>query len=126
MGENIENFESLVQEALQGVPSLFKERIENIAFVIEDWPSKEILRSKKISSPYDLFALYQGVPLKKRLPTSYSGVLPDKIIIYQGPHEAAAKDKAALKSLVKTSVLHELGHYFGLSEKEIQRALGEE
>lgn len=111
-------FRKLVTEAIDELPNSFKEKIDNLYVVVEDFPSGEILKEQGVKSPYSILGLYQGVPVKKR-GVSYTNVLPDRITIYQKPIESLGKDDAQVKERVKEVFRHELGHHFGFSEKEL-------
>lgn len=115
-----EKFEAFVVEAVKDLPKFFKDKLENISIIIEDFPSLEI-QNKMKKGPYQLLGLYQGVPLRKR-GLWYQNVLPDKIIIYQKPIEHIAKTEDEIKTLVRKVVMHEIGHYYGLSEQELKNA----
>ncbi len=112
-----ERFEELVVEALGNIPKFLRKKMENVEIVIEDYAPPYVRERLKIH-PYALFGLYQGVPLKKR-GGWYGNVLPDKITIFQRPIEQYCKAEAEIKELVKKVVLHEIGHYFGLSEEQL-------
>ncbi len=111
------SFEKLVQNALRRLPRRFKKKLENISVEVEDHPSKELLRDMGITSG-TLFGLYQGVPLTQR-EWNYGNVLPDRIVIYQRPIESAATSPAEIEEIVLDTVMHEIGHYFGFSDKEL-------
>src|SRR4030067_274109 len=96
-----EDFNKLVSEALADLPAYFKEKMENVEVVIEDWPSIEIAKGRL------LLGLYQGIPKPKR-GINYSMVLPDKITIFKGPIEFLSRgNENSIKSLVVDTVKHE-------------------
>ena len=113
-----EAFERLVEEALASLPRKFRRHIHNVAVVVEDAPSAEDLAAVGLTPSDTLLGLYQGVPLKER-DLNYHHVLPDRIVIYQRPMEALSRDPEELKQMVRDTVIHELGHYFGLSDAEM-------
>jgi len=115
-----EEFEELVKEAVYSLPEKFKKKMENIAVVIEDLPSQKLLMEMKIKSPYGLLGLYRGVPYPRR-GIWYRNVLPDKIIIFKRPIEVRCRNKEDIKESVRRVVIHEIGHYFGLGEADLQR-----
>jgi predicted Zn-dependent protease with MMP-like domain len=115
-----DKFRRLVAEALDSIPARFRKKMANIAVVVEDWPPEEVLEEMEIEDPYELLGLYQGVPLDQR-EAAYGGALPDHIAIYQGPIESISDDPAELRRIVRDTVIHEVGHYFGLSDEEIER-----
>jgi len=94
--------------------------MENLAIVIEDEPSPELLDEMEIEPPDTLLGLYQGTPLTERSWT-HGNALPDRILIFQGPHERASDDEEDLVAAVAETLIHEIGHYFGLSEEQIER-----
>ena len=77
-------FEALVESALRRVPRPFKDKLANIAVVVEDWADDETLEAMGIEPPDTLYGLYRGIDLTRR-DSSYGNVLPDTIHIYQGP-----------------------------------------
>jgi predicted Zn-dependent protease with MMP-like domain len=112
-------FERLVAEALSDIPGRFRRAMQNIAIVVEDEPSPELLREMDIEPPDTLFGLYQGVPLTERQ-WGYGNALPDRILLFQGPHQREAADQEDLIVSIAETLIHEIGHYFGLSEEEIE------
>ena len=114
-----ERFTKLVEEALQDIPTRFRDAMQNVAIVVEDEPSEELLDELEMEPDDDLFGLYQGTPLTER-DSMYGNALPDRISIYQFPIEDACEDDEDIRVCVAETVIHEFGHYFGLSEEEIQ------
>ena len=112
-------FEKLVAEALRSIPRKFRKEMRNIAIIVEDEPSRELLHEMGIRPPDTLLGLYQGTPLTERT-SSYGNVLPDRVLIFQGPHERTADDEDDLIVAIGETLIHEIGHYFGLSEEEIE------
>jgi predicted Zn-dependent protease with MMP-like domain len=112
-------FEALVERALRRLPRAFKERMANIAVVVEDWADEETLEEMGIEPPDTLYGLYRGVDLTRR-DTSYGNVLPDTIHIYQGPIEEDCSDEEDMADLVVEVVTHEVGHYFGLDDETME------
>ena len=112
-------FERHVAEALASIPRQFRDAMQNIAIVVEDEPSRELLDEMEIEPPDTLFGLYQGTPLTERT-SSYGNTLPDRVLIFQGPHERETDDDDDLIVCIGETLIHEIGHYFGLSEEEIE------
>ena len=112
-------FERRVAEALASIPGQFRDAMHNIAIVVEDEPSPELLDEMEIEPPDTLFGLYQGTPLTERT-SSYGNTLPDRVLIFQGPHERETEDDDDLIGCIGETLIHEIGHYFGLSEEEIE------
>lgn len=118
---NEREFEELVIESIAELPEYFRERMENITIHIENIPDENILKNLGISSPCSLLGLYQGVPVTHR-GIHYRNVLPDRILIYRKPILNKINDKSnrqEIKKEVKRVVLHEIGHYFGLSDEQL-------
>lgn len=115
-----EEFEELVRDALDELPDEFAQRLENVEVVIEDEPDRRLLRSLGMDPRREtLFGLYQGVPLHER-GSNYGGVLPDKITIFYGPLLRACGTPERIRAQVRTTVIHEIGHFFGLDDKAIR------
>jgi predicted Zn-dependent protease with MMP-like domain len=114
-----EAFERLVADALASIPRRFRDALTNMAIVVEDEPSRELLAEMEIEPPDTLFGLYQGTPLTERS-WGFGNALPDRILIFQGPHERGAEDEEDLVVAIGETLIHEIGHHFGLSEEEIE------
>ena len=112
-------FRDLVDEALDGIPPNFREAMQNIAIVVEDDPTPEQLAEVEIDPPDTLLGLYEGTPLTERQ-WGDGNRLPDKITLFQGPIEDASDDEDDVVVAIGETLIHEIGHYFGLSEDEIQ------
>jgi predicted Zn-dependent protease with MMP-like domain len=109
-------FEALVERALRRLPRKFKAKLANIAVVVEDWADEATLADVGVEPPDTLYGLYRGIDLPHR-DSSYGNVLPDVITIYQGPIEEDADDEEEMAEIVRETVVHELGHYFGLDDE---------
>lgn len=104
-----EEFEQIVERAIAGIPGKFRSRMENLYFAVEAWgPGR------------DLLGLYEGRPLTERSVSDPFGQ-PDRIRVFQKPHEEMARSREDLEQIVADTVWHEVGHYFGLNEFEIAR-----
>jgi predicted Zn-dependent protease with MMP-like domain len=112
-------FEGLVSDALATIPKRFRSAMKNLVIVVEDEPSRELLEEMEIEPPDTLFGLYQGVPLTERQ-WGYGNTLPDRILLFQGPLERDSDDDDDLVVAIGETLIHEIGHYFGLSEEEIE------
>jgi predicted Zn-dependent protease with MMP-like domain len=112
-------FEQLVEDALKEIPRRFRKEMHNVAVVVEDEPSPELLAEMEMEPGDSLFGLYQGTPLPERS-WNYGNNLPDRISIYQRPTEEACEDDDEIRDCIAETVIHEFGHYFGLSEDEIE------
>jgi len=116
---NRARFEHLVTDALGTIPRRFRDAMKNIAIVVEDEPVPALLEEMEIEPPDTLLGLYQGTPLTERQ-WGHGNTLPDRILIFQGPHERASDDEEDLVVAIGETLIHEIGHYFGLSEEEIE------
>ena len=113
------HFEHLVARAVRGIPKQFQEEMHNVAVVVEDRPSDELLAEMGIVPPDTLLGLYQGIPLPEREWT-HGNVLPDRITLYQCPIVDDSDDDDSIVRAIGETVIHECGHYFGLSEAQIE------
>jgi predicted Zn-dependent protease with MMP-like domain len=103
-------FELLVENALRCIPARFRRRMKNVAIVVEPEPPRP-----------GLLGLYQGRPLASR--SVFEGfTMPDKITIFQGPHERLSRTRAELEQMVVDTVWHEIAHHFGMDEPRVRRA----
>jgi len=112
-------FERLVDEAVRTIPARFRSELRNIAIIVEDEPSDELLDEMEIAPPDTLFGLYQGTPLTERA-WDHGNALPDRILLFQGPIEDASDDDDDVVVNIGETLIHEVGHYFGLSEEELE------
>ena len=112
-------FEQLVAEAVRLIPDRFQREIRNLALVVEDAPDRRLLEEMGIEPPDSLYGLYQGTPLPERQ-WSDGNRLPDQITIFQRPIEDDAEDDEDARDMIAETLIHEVGHYFGLSEEEIE------
>jgi predicted Zn-dependent protease with MMP-like domain len=113
-------FEELVHRAMRKLPRKFKEKIANVVVVVEDWADDETLAEMGIEPPDTLYGLYRGIDLTRR-DSGYGNVLPDTVTIYQGPIEEDCDDEEEMAELVRETVIHEIGHYFGLDDETMHR-----
>lgn len=112
-------FKALVEEAIDSIPEHFAAHLKNVAIVIEDWPSPALLAEMDMDPDDLLLGLYQGTPLPER--AAYGNDLPDHITLFQGCIEEDAEgDEEAIVVGIGETLIHEVGHYFGLSEEEIE------
>ena len=93
--------------------------MSNVAILVEDEPSADLLAEMEIDPPDTLLGLYQGVPLTERR-WDYGNALPDRILLFQRPLELESEDEDDLVVAIGETLIHEIGHYFGLSEEEIE------
>ncbi|MBM3132734.1 MAG: metallopeptidase family protein [Chloroflexi bacterium] len=114
-----ERFAELVAEAVEGLPENLRESLENIDIVVEDWPSQAQLEDIGLRRKDELFGLYEGIPLTKRT-HGYQMVLPDKITIFQKPIEMRYHSEELVKKKIRSTVRHEIAHYFGISDARLR------
>ena len=115
-----EKFEALVARAIENLPPEFRNKLENVDVVIEDWPTPSQLSQVKLRYPGQLLGLYQGVPQARRS-RGYGMVLPDKISIFQKPIEAQCRFDEEIKAKIGEVVRHEIAHHFGTDEKTLRK-----
>lgn len=114
-----DRFKELVQEAIDSIPRRFADEIKNVAIVIEERPSAELLAEMEMDADAVLLGLYQGIPLPERQ-WAHGNTLPDCITLYQHEiEEDCAGNEDEIVVAIGETLIHELGHYFGLSEDEI-------
>jgi predicted Zn-dependent protease with MMP-like domain len=120
MNVSQENFEEMIRNILKNIPEKFKEHIDNVEFLLMDKPTINMLIKSRIYGKGSLLGLYEGIPLNKR-GRNYQGVLPDRITLFKYPIIIEAEREGInIKEKVRSVLLHEIGHYFGLSEKELR------
>jgi predicted Zn-dependent protease with MMP-like domain len=112
-----EEFESLVEKALEELPEEFAELLDNVAVLVEEEPDDEVLEGLEPGG--EIFGLYQGTNLLQRDSYNYVGALPDRILIYRGPILRHCATRREVLREVRDTVIHELGHYFGMDEDQM-------
>jgi predicted Zn-dependent protease with MMP-like domain len=105
-------FEQLVEQSLDRLPEVFRSRLTNVAIIIEDLPPEEPERGSL------LLGLFHGVPRTEK--SVFYAAPPDQIYLYQKNIEAVCSSDEEIRCQVRATLLHELGHYFGLSERELR------
>jgi len=121
LGPQTPEFDRLVAEAWSRIPGRFRRRMENIALLVEDEPSASQLARGRVPRGGTLLGLYEGRPLTQRS-VFESFAMPDRITIFQGPHERMARSAEELAKLVEDTVWHEVAHYFGMNERQVRAA----
>ena len=110
----IKEFEKIVDEAIEALPEEFKQAMDNVSLVVEEWPSRSIAKG------HLLLGLYHGVP-KTTWGRSQGQQIPDKISIYKGPIEYLGRgDRDKIRELIIDTVEHEIAHHFGISDKRLK------
>jgi len=115
-----DDFSRALREALSELPPMFHDALANVAVVVEEWPPKELIDELEIPPDDTLYGFYHGVPLPERS-VQDSGLLPDVISLYRGPLVEDFPDRGELCRQIRITVLHEIGHYFGMDEEELSR-----
>ena len=103
-----ERFDEFVADAIRTLPPDLAKEIDNVAIIVEDEAKGR-----------NLFGLFEGVPLTKRGPMSYSGALPDRITLYQGAICRYCNNDLEVRQQVRKTVIHELAHHFGISDERL-------
>lgn len=116
-----DEFQRLVSAAYDLIPDEFRVRMQNIAVVVEAEPSEGQLARARVPRGSTLFGLYEGRPLTVRSVFD-AFAMPDRITIFQGPHERAARSPEHLAKLVEDTIWHEVAHYFGMNESQVRSA----
>ncbi len=111
-------FRELVAEALDSMPKEFAEKLNNVSVVVDDFPTFYQLRKSKLPFGVLLLGLYEGVPQTKR--GIYYSTLPDKITIFKNAIEKVAQTEEQVRAQVRQTVIHEIGHHFGLSDSQLK------
>jgi predicted Zn-dependent protease with MMP-like domain len=116
-----EKFQNYIELSLESIPQNFKEKLDNIVFIVEDYPSKNDMERLGLVQKEQLLGLYSGVPFTHRT-TSYAGTIPDRIILFQKNIESICYSEEELKNKIREVIIHEIAHYFGMNEKQIRNA----
>jgi predicted Zn-dependent protease with MMP-like domain len=112
-------FEALVREAMAAIPRDFRDRMQNVEIVVEDRASRALAAELGDEADEELFGLYQGTPLTERS-WAHGNMLPDRITLFQRTIEGACDSEDEVFEEVCLTLIHEAGHFFGLSEEEIE------
>ena len=113
-----EKFETLVVEAIDNLPLEFRNKLENVDVVVEDWPTSGQLKKVRLSHRSQLLGLYEGVPQINR-GRGYVLVPPDKISIFRKPIEGQCHSNEEIGVKISEVVCHEIAHHFGIDEKTL-------
>jgi predicted Zn-dependent protease with MMP-like domain len=114
-----EAFEALVQQAIDGVPSEYRRLLKNVAIVVEEMPSQDVLDDLGLESEDELLGLYSGISLEQDSFFSTGGQLPARISIYRRPILRLCRSAEEVVQEVRDTVVHEIGHHFGLDDDEM-------
>jgi predicted Zn-dependent protease with MMP-like domain len=114
-----ERFEEIVVEALESIPDDLWALIDNVAVMVEEWPSRDQLDLVGLRLRHQLLGLYEGVPLTART-HNYGLVAPDRITIFRRPiYLACPPNENAIRAQIRRTVLHEMAHHFGISDERL-------
>ena len=117
-----QKFEDIAGQAISELPEEFRQKLENIAVTIEDYPSDDVLAGLKPRPRKDgLLGVYIGIPYNRRPPYPLSGTMPERIELYQKNIESICRNEEEVVFQIKETIIHEIGHYFGLSEDTLER-----
>jgi len=112
-----EEFEALVSEALDSIPPEFQQHLVNTLVSVEEEPSRRMLRELEVEPGSTLFGLYSGTPMTKR--EANFAALPDSIVLFRGPILRACRTREQAIDQIRKTVVHEIGHFFGLADDEL-------
>ena len=115
-----EEFELLVVKAVDSLPEELRTRWENVAIIVDEWPTQYQLNKARLGQGQTLLGLYEGVPLTKR-GVHYGMVQPDKITIFQKPIESICKNGDSMVQEIQRVVWHEIAHHFGIGEARLRQ-----
>ncbi len=115
-------FQRIVERALEEIPPLFQDALENVDIQVRWAPTPDERRRIRLRAGHDLLGLYLGIPLTQRS-HYHTLVLPDTIVVYQRAHERHCRTEEEMVEQVRQTVLHEIGHYMGIGEDRL-RELG--
>lgn len=116
-----DEFEKLAEEAWEAIPEDIRQHFSNVTIFIQDEPSADDLDAGGVGPEHTLLGLYQGVPISKR-GFGYGMVLPDRVLLFQGPIERSARRKSDIPQIVYDTLWHELAHHLGMDEEEVRDA----
>jgi predicted Zn-dependent protease with MMP-like domain len=116
-----DDFDRMVAAAWARIPGRFRRRLKNVALIVEREPSAAQLAAGRVRPGGTLLGLYEGRPLTQRS-VFEPFAMPDRITIFQGPHERLAMNDAHLHRMIEDTVWHEVAHYFGMDERQVRGA----
>ena len=117
-----EEFEELVSQAVESLPADIRQKLDNVALMIEDYPTRQQLRLARIGRGATLLGLYEGIPLTGRT-SAYNMVMPDRITIFREPILAICRTPDQVRQTVAHTIRHEIAHHFGISDEHL-RSIG--
>lgn len=114
-----DKFDELVIQALESLPEEIREKLDNVAIMVEDYPTRAQLRAGGVGRGTLLFGLYEGVPLTGRT-SGYNMVMPDRITLFREPILMACRSLDEVRRTIAHTVLHEIAHHFGISDARLR------
>jgi len=114
-----DEFQDIIDTSITSLPKDYVDRLENVAFIVEDFPSDEQRRQLELRNDQTLFGLYEGVPLSRRQGTTK--LLPDKITLFKNPIESVSGSLAEVRTQIAKTIWHEVAHYYGLNHDQINK-----
>lgn len=115
---NLDDFSELVKRALDSIPPKFRHHLENVVVEVQETPSRQDCEAMEIDDPGEMLGIYHGTPLTDRS-VEMDGYLPDRITLFQRNIEDICETRDEIVAEIRTTVLHEIGHYFGLDEEDL-------
>ena len=112
-------FETLISDAIRDLPEEFRSKLENVAIIVQDYPSEELLDQVGLPPGHTLFGLYEGVPLTKR-GFFEAPLYPDRILIFQRAIEDECDSSDEIKEELKITLVHEIAHFFGMDDDYLE------
>jgi predicted Zn-dependent protease with MMP-like domain len=109
----------LIQNAIRELPEEFREKLENVAVIVEDYPSQELMDQMELGPEDTLFGLYEGVPLTER-GFFQQPLYPDRILIFQRAIEDECESEEEVKEELKITLVHEVAHFFGIDDDYLE------
>jgi predicted Zn-dependent protease with MMP-like domain len=116
---DIEAFEALVDKAIEELPAEFRDALDNVSIMVEDWPTRQQTKGMGEHGRFELLGLYEGVPLIER-GDHYNMAMPDTITLFRKPIEAQCRNEEEIRQAVRDTLLHEIAHHFGTGEGRIR------
>jgi predicted Zn-dependent protease with MMP-like domain len=121
MNRSIRIFEEYVKRALTMLPDEFRGRMDNVAISVEQYPTREDLRSVGVTNKRHLLGIFRGIPFNTVSPFYSGPIMPSEIVLFQKNIEDIAETEEDLINEIRITLLHEIGHYFGMSDEELKR-----
>jgi predicted Zn-dependent protease with MMP-like domain len=112
-------FESLLADAIDELPEEFRAKLQNLAIIVEDYPSRELLEGMEVPQGDTLFGLYEGTPLPQR-DVFNDPLYPDRILIFQRAIEDECDSPEEIKEELKITLIHEIAHFFGMDDDYLE------